>query len=243
MRRSAALFTIALALGAMILAPRSAARADGREEGPFEIEKCQTIDKPGSYKLVRNITFTLGPPFVCLSITASFVTVDLGGFSISAPGAISGTGIEAPAGTLSITVRNGSIAGFLSGVDLGGEGSIVEGLRVSGRFRSFLGIGAVGIVKGNTVFDFSGVPGQGTGISASGVVTGNYVFSNGTGMSISVGSTVIGNTSVNNLSGFGGIVVNCPSNVTDNTAVNNVNLGSNLVLQGEGCTNTNNVAP
>src|SRR6516164_1708008 len=104
MRKPAALFVIALALGAMILAPRSAARADGREEGPFEIEKCQTIDKPGSYKLVRNITFTLGPPFVCLSITASFVTVDLGGFSISAPGAISGTGIEAPAGTLSITV-------------------------------------------------------------------------------------------------------------------------------------------
>ena len=37
-----------------------------------------------------------------------------------------------------------------------------------------------------------------------------------------------------------GISVQCPSNVTDNTAVNN---GTNLFLQGDGCNNTNNVAP
>ena len=37
-----------------------------------------------------------------------------------------------------------------------------------------------------------------------------------------------------------GIVVDCPSNVTDNTAINNPE--RNLIL-GEGCNNTNNVAP
>jgi hypothetical protein len=51
MRRPAALFSIVFDLGAIILAPRFAAQAqDFREEGPREIEKCQTIDKPGSYK-------------------------------------------------------------------------------------------------------------------------------------------------------------------------------------------------
>jgi hypothetical protein len=71
-------------------------------------------------------------------------------------------------------------------------------------------------------------------------VTGNYVSDSGEGFGVGQGSTVIGNTASNNL-GFG-FVVTCPSNVTDNTAVNN-NGQRNLVLFGEGCNNTNNVAP
>jgi hypothetical protein len=85
MRRPAALFPIALALGAIILAPRAGAQEQGwRAEGPIEIEKCQTISKSGSYKLVNNFTFT-GTTGTCLSITADFVTIDLGGFTISGP--------------------------------------------------------------------------------------------------------------------------------------------------------------
>src|SRR5271169_3467083 len=88
MRRPAALSPIALALGAIILAPGAGAR----EEGPTEIEKCQTISNPGSYKLVNNLVApTTTDPFVpCLFITANFVTIDLAGFSIDAGG---GTGI------------------------------------------------------------------------------------------------------------------------------------------------------
>jgi hypothetical protein len=58
------------------------------------------------------------------------------------------------------------------------------------------------------------------------------------GMIIGQGSSVIGNTVTNNLMG---IVVSCPSNVTDNTAVNNNANRDNLILQGQGCNNTNNV--
>jgi len=57
---------------------------------------------------------------------------------------------------------------------------------------------------------------------------------------IGQGSTVIGNTALGNPGSFAGIRVSCPSNVTDNTAVGNV---ENLVLNGDGCNNTNNVAP
>ena len=44
-------------------------------------------------------------------------------------------------------MRNGSISGFGTGVDLGGEGSVVEGLRLSGKGGSLIGIAAKGIVR------------------------------------------------------------------------------------------------
>ena len=232
MKTPAAVLTIALALGAIILTSWGGAQAqDRREEGPTEIKKCQTIDKPGSYKLVNNLTSS-NAIANCLAITADFVTIDLAGFAIL--GTRGGTAIRGPSGT-GITVRNGSIANFQTGVDLSlANGSIVEGLRVSGFEETGDGIIARGIVKGNTV--------SGTfhnGIQATGTVTGNYASGNGfTGIVVGQGSTVIGNTATDN--GESGISVTCPSNVTDNTAVNN---GTNLVLNGNGCNNTNNVAP
>ena len=81
MRRPTAVFPIVFALGPMIIAPLDGTRADGREEGPTEIEKCQTISQPGSYKLVKNLTFTVNQA-TCLPITTSNVTIDLAGFSI-----------------------------------------------------------------------------------------------------------------------------------------------------------------
>ena len=82
MGRRAAFFPIVFALGAIILTGGAIAR----EEGPTEIEKCRTIDKPGSYKLVNNLTGPLSGPGDCLEIAADFVTIDLAGFTISGPG-------------------------------------------------------------------------------------------------------------------------------------------------------------
>jgi hypothetical protein len=129
-----------------------------------------------------------------------------------------------------IAVRNGSIENFAAGVDLGsGAGSIVEGLRVFGVSNpDKLGIAATGIVKGNTVTGFD------CGIFATGIVTGNYTSGNRGGICVGAGSTVIGNTATRDLRV--GIFVVCPSNVTDNTT-------DQLELSGNGCNNTNNVAP
>jgi hypothetical protein len=247
MRRSAA-FPIVLALAAIMLASGAQAQ-DAREEGPIEIHKCQTISQPGSYKLVNNLTFKGLAGGTCLSITANFVTIDLAGFAITATGIsqpsfpfiITTTAIGAGDSTKGITVRNGSISGdFEAGVSLGGDGSTVEGLRVSDLIGG-VGIFATGIVRGNTAVGIVGPgPGNGTGISATGVVAGNYVSGNrGLGIFAEQGSTVIGNTATNTLMGSG-IVANCPSNVIDNTATGNA---GNLVLNGTGCNNTNNVAP
>jgi hypothetical protein len=227
----------------MILAPQAGAR----EEGSAEIEKCQTISQPGSYKLVNNLTFT-GTTGVCLQITADFVTIDLVGFTITGPGlAVPGgpntTAIASGQDRTGITVRNGSISGFGVGVNLEGDGSIVEGLRVfGGPGTSSLGIAATGIVKGNSVVGIFGAPGgQGRGIAATGIITGNYAagYRFG-GFEIGQGSTVTGNTALGipNFSPLG-ISVSCPSNVTDNTAINN--RSANLELNGAGCNNTNNV--
>ena len=71
-----------------------------------------------------------------------------------------------------------------------------------------------------------------------GIVEGNVVVGVGTGIEVGYGSIVIGNTSLNN-SGVG-IDVVCPANVTNNTATGN---SVNIQLSGEGCNNTNNVAP
>jgi hypothetical protein len=59
-------------------------------------------------------------------------------------------------------------------------------------------------------------------------------------MLIGQGSTVIGNTVAESGPENFAITVACPSNVTDNTSVN---ITRNLMLYGDGCTNTNSVAP
>ena len=137
--------------------------------------------------------------------------------------------IEAGGNTTGITVRNGSISGnFSDGVVLSGDGSIVEGLHVSN--ATALGITAGGIVRGNTAIGIF------VGIEADELITGNYV--SGAQSGIVAAGTVIGNTVTNSERG---IVVGCPSNVTDNTATDNSIV--NLLLNGTGCNNTNNVAP
>jgi hypothetical protein len=245
MRQPALLLPIALALGAAILVP-----GRGVQAAPIAITTCQTISQAGSYVLANQIE-VLGSP--CLTITASLVTIDLAGFVVTArssPGIIARSSLGPIGG---ITVRNGKIFLLFEGgtaLDLAAaDGSVVEGLHALGG-----GIVAKGIVRGNTVSTHFG-----SGISASGIVTDNYVSGNVGGVGIEASGTVRGNTVIG-VQGFPGIVVgagstvigntatgntigiqaDCPSNLTDNTAVNN---GTNLVLNGDGCHNEDNVAP
>ena len=229
-RRLAALVPVTLALAAIIVEPSAGAQEqDSPQQGPIKITTCQTISQGGSYRLANNIG---GVPGDCLVITASFVTIDLAGFSI---GGGLGTAIVVPSSSsqlLGISVRNGSIYSFLNGVNLGSAvDSVVEGLRVDvGGIDSTIGIAATGIVRNNIV-----TGSRFTGIRATGIVTGNYADGRITGIEAGAGSTVIGNTASGEVYGF---FVTCPSNLTDNTAAH-----GNIVLQGSGCTNPNNAGP
>jgi hypothetical protein len=171
---------IPIAFAAIILGPWADAQAQDEEEGPIKIEKCQTISQPGSYKLVDNLTFNGPTNSICLPITANFVTINLAGFTIAGTSSfpnIMQTAIAAGDNTKGIAVRNGSISGFNTGVDLGGDGSVVEGLRLFGSHAATgVGIFANGIVKGNIVVEFAGELEFGVGIDATGIVTGNNVM-------------------------------------------------------------------
>ena len=247
MRRPVTFFPILLAFWALAFVPRAVAQ-DAREEGPIEIDRCQTIDNPGSYKLVRNLTAPANAD--CFVISANFVTLDLAGFTITGRGSTPGYGIRSipqsvGQGPQGIAVRGGSISNVSTGVDLAfTNGSIVEGMRVSCAALPTgvtAGIavgqdGSTGITTGNTVTSCQ------DGIVASGIVTGNNVIGIGPGVGEGIDSdspsTVIGNTVTNFSDGF---IVFCPSNVSNNTAVHNGN--QNYSLVGTGCSNTNNVAP
>jgi hypothetical protein len=145
MRTAAGVFTIALALGTIALAPGAGARE------PIKIKACQTISQGGSYEVADNLVNGAG--FTCLVITASDVTIDLAGFVIIADTRRGEAIVAVPPTSerlFGLAVRNGSIQGR---VDLSSaDGSIVEGLRVRGDpFGIGTGITASGIVKGNTV--------------------------------------------------------------------------------------------
>jgi hypothetical protein len=242
MRKPSVFLPIVLGLGIIILTPVTDVRADGSEEGPFEIEKCQTISQPGSYKLVGNVRFS-GTTGACLNITSNNVTIDLAGFTISGPPGDSNSSTAIlttpPSGGMlqGIAVRNGSISGFSAGVVLQeSDGDIVEELRVSatGQLNHGSGIVAAGIVKGNTVTGFIFAPLSAPGVSATGIVTGNYLTDNRFGIVVGAGSTVIGNTVLGSFDG--GLTVQCPSNATNNTIVDGP-----IFVSGTGCNLTNNV--
>jgi parallel beta-helix repeat protein len=236
-----------LALAAALVSPP--AWAD-----PTVITACQTISQSGSYVLANDIIN--GAADACLTINTDNVTINLAGFSVAGRNfAILALGSTPQVPLHGITVRNGYVSSRNgSAVTLiDAVGSIVEGVHAS----SFEGGGieAGGIIRGNVVSAIEGfspgtgiaaggivtdnfVSGFGVGISAGGTVRGNVAINNSVGIEVGAGSTVIGNSATGNTKA--GIQADCPSNLTDNTAVNN---GTNLVLNGQGCHNEDNVAP
>jgi hypothetical protein len=226
---------------------------------PTAITACGQIS-PGNYVLTKNISASNAMGDCLTIVSPGLVTIDLGGFTITT--LASKTGISAPNGRVSAIVRNGTIVAT-NGISLGGElRSVVEGIRVISVNglpqvqppKAGTGISATGVVKDNVVLG-----GFSVGVAAGGTVTGNYIGPNfgrnptngqpvsvsaTTGMSVSSGSTVIGNTidlSASSGNGQVGLEAACPSNVTNNTltgSAKNIEVGTS-----GNCNTTNNVAP
>jgi hypothetical protein len=212
--------------------------------GPVQITACTTITDSGSYILVNNLTPAV--PGDCLIIQSDFVTIDLNGFLIRGivlrPNPRVGRGIIAE-GRRGITIRNGAIADFESGIVIVGRGVEIDRIRAfSNRFWG-ISVGNVGDPLTNSGFA---------------LITGSIVSQNGVGIRVGGPGTIIGNSSLGNSIGIGaggpgssvvnntatfndfGIVVNCPSALIGNSAVEN---GVNLSLTGSGCVNAHNAAP
>ena len=230
------------------------------ERSVIEIRRCQTIDQPGSYIVVRNLKASGD----CLVITVDGVTLDLNGFTLTGDG--SGTAIkgpEVPPKTLPAirtTVRNGHITHFARAADLSGTVDAVYA--VSNGEGIVVG---VGIVK-DCIAQFN----TGNGIALhDGLVSGNLVVANGIGIAVDEAAVVTGNEVSGNKKGIDakglgsglshnvvdgnseiGLQVQCPANLSNNTAVGNgpVDAPMNLVLlkpppPQPRCLSSGNLAP
>jgi hypothetical protein len=208
---------------------------------------CGTINNSGSYALTGNLSAT----GTCITVDADDVTIDLKGFTISGNG--TGTGIFSPVGFPShtnLSILNGTIKGFGTGIFVDGTGLSVENVRVLSnqstgiagpactirnntvRFNQGTGISCGGVITGNIVDHNTG-----DGINASGVITGNSVDSNGAdGIFAGEDSVVIGNTA--SFNGNIGIEVGCRAVIQSNVATKNT--VKNIVTTGADCTKVQN---
>jgi parallel beta-helix repeat protein len=106
-----------------------------------------TISVSGSYRLSGNLTVPASKDGI--DVTANNVTIDLNGFSITAPGSSSTTplGINATNQAI-VTIENGSVIGFGTGV-MTGVFCIVRNLHADGN-GSGINVGQASLVEGCT---------------------------------------------------------------------------------------------
>jgi putative cofactor-binding repeat protein len=230
------MFTLLLALSLGAYLPEAAA-------DPARISMCQKITRSGSYELARNLTATGN----CIVLAADYVTVDLGGFTITGNGTGIGVSTDQLGSRRGYVVRHGMVANFNRGVDLGNAvDAVIEGIYASDSAEVGIYAGYSSIVTGNIVRGSGEV-----GIEAldGSVVRGNTVngtkkgpLNLGNGIVVNGGTVVSGNTS--DFNAGHGIHVTCPSNVMGNTVVQNTD--GNIIINPAtptGCSQSDNVAP
>lgn len=224
--------TLALALGGC------ANQGNPLAKGPVNIHDCGTIDQPGSYRVVKNLTAPPGGD--CLVVTADHVSIALGGFGIEGNGA--GNGILLVGPRIDVDIRGGTIRNFgddgISAPDPGNRGHRIKGVRAvsnagNGIFLAggghrvrdctAVGNGSVQTVAGN----------DGIKVGDGSTVTGNTADGNARhGVDAGHGSTLTGNTARANQRG---IVAGNGATVTGNTAASNVvgiDAASNSTIAG-----------
>jgi hypothetical protein len=140
------------------------------------------ITQSGSYKLSGNLVVTTNVD--AIEISASNVTLDLNGFTISS-NVTTGQSVGVGNGNNATTVRNGTISGFNTAVVLGGTSNIVEEIKVVGSGTGFVLSNAV--VRRNAVSTTTGV-----GIQCfQCVITENFV-SESPGLALQIGTSLYG---------------------------------------------------
>ena len=194
--------TVSAVVLALILGVNSTEGVAKGPSGPTQIKSCGTLSEPGSYVVVQNLTATGD----CLVIAADFVTIDLGGFTLTGNGTDEGI-TDKFGGRVGVVVRNGTVTNFAIGVRIAtGSRHTIEGVRVVSNIGLGMSIGTNSIVKGNTVSDNGSI---GISVDTGSIVTGNIASDNGNdGIAVESGSTISGNTSFNNT--VNGFDVVCP---------------------------------
>jgi len=214
--------------------------------GPIPIKACQTISEPGSYVLKGNLTVTENQP--CLVVDADFVTIDLGGYTLTGPGlawfgtyGLDAYGIWVPPLVVGasikrgIVVRNGTVTGFTYGVFLYPTmDAVVENVRALNNYRSGIRTGSGATVRdsvanGNNFDDFEG---EGIEVGANSIILNSTANDNGHG-GIWAGDGCVVSGNIANSNGGNGISTGIGCTVSGNTASSNGSLGMQLYSSGQ----------
>lgn len=132
-RRSAAV-VFAVTLAVLTLFPSTAMA------GPTPVSGCRTLGAPGAYALAADIAVV---DATCIEITASNVTLDLAGHTLSCTGSgfagscqvpeFTSRGVSVAPELTGITLKGpGTITGFDNGVVITGSNAHVKGLTIAG---------------------------------------------------------------------------------------------------------------
>jgi len=178
-----------------------------------------SITTSGSYYISGNLTSTGNG----ISITASDVTIDFGGYTISGNGS-SGYGVY-PGGTgySNIEIRGGGVRSFAEGISFDSSWTAIRiiDMRVIGNVNNSIQINGTNIlVKDCTIED----NGYGPVIGGVSVFTGNTTCSNDSyGLSIGANSTITNNVAYNN--NGTGIIAGSTCVIIGNSLYNNASRG------------------
>jgi hypothetical protein len=186
-----------------------------------------TIGVSGSYRLTGNLT--LNNTSDGISVTASDVTIDLNGFTISGPVMCSGTGSSLVCSPSSgwrgilvvdpaarVVIRNGSVRGFGTGV-LAGSYSRVEHLAVTSNSGNGIHAGPYSVID---AVQSSGNGSYGIDLDRNVEVTRSTTFENKQ-FGVLCGDGCIVRENISKLNGANGINVGHYGVVSGNVAENN----------------------
>jgi hypothetical protein len=169
------------------------------------------IGAPGSYVLTSNL---IPPPGSnAINVFAPDVTLDLNGFSVSTGG---GGAIGINGTATGLTVRNGTVSGFGTGIAAGSASKVFQ---VRAAFNIGTGISAFQCLIVESV-----VEGNGTGIQADRCKVENNIVQGNLGVGMLGGSNVIVHNNVlGNLAG--GILTFGGSTIQENVVQDNIVFG------------------
>lgn len=156
------------------------------------------ITQPGSYKLSGNLVVTAAGTDA-IQINSDHVTLDLNGFTIS--GIFAGANCYLCTGVNSsssgITVKNGIITGFYTGLKLTGTGNLVLDIQAHGNHGDY----GLDVSNGTVTRCSASSNSRGIKVTES-VLTDSFAANNVFAGIIAEGSTVIRNVATGNLYGI-----------------------------------------
>ncbi len=121
--------------------------APSRSHAATPISACgTTITKSGSYVVTKNLALKKsGGLSACILINTSFVSIDLGGFTIDCNGQPSATGILIEDSSTGVIIRKGVIAGCHFGINAE-SGALIEGVTTLANSASGISLGPGSLV-------------------------------------------------------------------------------------------------